>query len=395
VLPATHCDIVLADRGSQILEALYPGNDDFTPSTASVEHSVNRLPIANDDTATISEDQPLIVNTTNGVVSNDEDPDGDTLGIADPGPRTADGIGGNVVLYYNGSYEYTPPPDANGDATFEYTLTDGLEDAIAPATVTIHVRPVNDPPAFSLAASPHFGAGPPGVRQTPGFATMTSSGPGESDHVLAWHVRTIADPSGVLSGAATIALDGTLSTPLSGEAGTATLAVSLQDDGGTDNGGDDTSAEQTFTVTVDAGTDLSVSIFDGTDFLAGGGSAIYEITVRNVGGENVTSARATIGASANLSDLEWTCEAFDGATCTASGAGIVSDTLSLPAGSSAVYELTANVAANPELPAEITASIAVLAGPADFDPANDSAHDVDAVGIFQDGFDPPQTPPGR
>jgi hypothetical protein len=364
-------------------------------STASVEHSVNQLPIANDDAATINEDQPLIVNATNGVLANDVDPDGDTLVVADPGPRTADGIGGNVVLFYDGSYEYTPPPDANGDATFEYTLTDGLEDAIAPATVTIHVRPVNDPPAFSLASSPHFGAGPPGLRQTPGFATMTSSGPGESDHVLAWHVRTIADPSGVLSGAATIALDGTLSTPLSGEAGTATLAVSLQDDGGTDNGGDDTSAEQTFTVTVDAGTDLSVSIFDGTDFLAGGGSAIYEITVRNVGGENVTSARATIGASANLSGLEWTCEAFDGATCTASGAGIVSDTLSLPAGSSAVYELTANVAANPELPAEVTASIAVLTGPADFDPANDSAHDVDAVCIFQDGFDPPRVTPGR
>jgi hypothetical protein len=213
--------------------------------------------------------------------------------------------------------------------------------------------------------------------------------------VLAWHVRTISDPSGVLSGAATIALDGTLSTPLSGQGGMATLAVSLQDDGGTDNGGNDTSSEQTFTVTVDAGTDLSVSIFDGTDFAAGGSAAIYEITVRNLGGEDVTSARATIGVSANLSELEWTCEAFDGATCTPSGTGIVSDMLTLPSGSSAIYELTANVAANPEFPAEITATITALTGATDFNPANDSAHDVDAVGIFQDGFDPPQMPPGR
>jgi hypothetical protein len=395
VLPDTSCDIVLTQRGAQTLVATYLGNDDFVSSNASAGQIVNELPIANADEASTNEDQPFTVNASDGVLANDEDPDGDTLVVADPGARSAGGIGGDVVLFYDGSFEYTPPPNANGDATFEYTLSDGLEDASAPTSVTIHVRPVNDPPTFSLAANPHFGAGPAGVRETPGFATMTSSGPGESDHVLAWNVRTISDASGVLSGDATIALDGTLSTPLSGHGGTAMFAVSLTDDGGTDSGGSDTSVEQTFTVTVSAGADLSVSIFDGTDFVAGGGTAIYEITVRNLGGDNVTSARATIGASANLTELEWTCTAFDGATCSASGTGTVSDTLSLTAGSSAVYELTASVSANPELPAEVDATIAALTGATDFNPANDSAHDLDTTGIFEGGFDPPQTPPGR
>jgi len=394
-LPDNRCDITLTQRGPLTLVASYAGNDDFAPSNAFAEHSVNQLPVANADEATTNEDQPFTVNASDGVLANDEDPDGTSLVVADPGTRTADGIGGTVLLKYDGSYEYTPPPDANGDATFEYTPSDGLEDAAVPATVTIHVRPVNDPPAFSLATNPHFGPGPAGVHETPNFAHMTSAGPGESDTVLAWHVRTVSDPSGVLTGSATIALDGTLSTPLSGQGGTATLAVALQDDGGTDNGGNDTSAEQTFQVIVSPGTDLSVAIYDGTDFVAGGVVAIYEITVRNLGGDDVTSARATIGASANLSDLEWTCAAFDGATCSTSGVGAVSDTLTLPAGSSAVYELTANVSANPELPAEITASIAALTGATDFNPSNDSAHDVDAVGIFEDGFDPSQTAPGR
>ena len=395
VLPETSCEIVLTERGSQTLVAFYEGNDDFVAANAFAEQSVNQLPIAIDDETSTNEDQPFTVNATDGVLGNDEDADGTTLVVADPGPRTAGGIGGDVLLLYDGSYEYTPPPDANGDATFEYTPSDGLEEAPAPARVTIHVRPVNDPPEFSLGPNPHFGPGPAGIHQTPGFATMTSSGPGESDNVLAWHVRTISDPSGVLSGDATIALDGTLATPLSGHGGTATLAVSLTDDGGTDNGGNDTSPEQTFTVTVSAGADLAVSIFDGTEFVAGGGTAIYEITVRNLGGDDVTSARATIGASANLSGLAWTCVASDGATCSASGTGIVSDTLSLPSGSSAIYELTANVAPNPELPAEITATIAALTGATDFNPANDTAHDVDATGIFADGLDPPEAPPGR
>jgi hypothetical protein len=296
-------------------------------------------------------------------------------------------------VFYDGSYEYAPPPDANGDATFEYTPYDGLENAAAPATVTIHVRPANDPPTISIPASLHLGPGPTGVRETPGFATMTSSGPGEDDQPLAWQIRTLSDPDGLFFGEASISLDGTLSTPLTGRGGTATLAVSLIDDGGTENGGNDTSAEQQFTLIVDAGADLSVYIVDGTSVVLGGGTATYEVWVRNLGPVDVTSARATFAASSNLFDLAWTCAPYEGATCSASGSGPVSDLLSLPRGSGAIYEVTASAIALPELPVETTATITLIAGAGDFNPANDTAHDIDATGLMQSGFDPPELPP--
>jgi hypothetical protein len=393
VLPATSCALAFTTRGVQQVAAHYPGNADFLSSDASSQHAINFQPIAADDEATTNEDQPFTVNATDGVLSNDEDPDGNELVVGDEGPRTAGGIGGIVTVFYDGSYEYAPPPDANGDATFEYTPYDGLENAPAEATVTIHVRPANDPPTISIPSSLHLGAGPFGVRETPGFATMTSSGPGENDQPLAWQIRTLSDPSGLFFGEPSISLDGTLSTQLTGRGGSATLAVSLIDDGGTENGGNDTSAEQTFTLTVDAGADLSISIVDGTELVTGGGIALYEVRVRNFGPVDVTSARATFATSANLSDLEWTCVPFGGATCSASGSGPLSDTLVLPRDSGADYEVTAHAIVLPELPVETTATITLLTGATDFNPANDTAHDVDVTGVMQGVFDPPYIPP--
>ena len=115
--------------------------------------------------------------------------------------------------------------------------------------------------------------------------------------------------------------------------------------------------------------------------------------MRNFGPVDATSAHATFAASANLSDFEWTCVPFDGATCTASGSGPVSDTLTLPRNSGADYEVTARAVVLPELPVVTTATITLLTGATDFNPANDTAHDVDVTGIMQGVFDPPYIPP--
>jgi len=392
-LPATSCALPFSVRGARQVAAHYLGNADFHPSDAFSNQDVNFQPVATDDEWTTNEDQPFTVNATDGVLSNDTDPDGNELVVGDEGPRTAGGIGGTVTVFFDGSYEYAPPPDANGDATFEYTPFDGLEDAAAPATVTIHVRPANDPPTISIPSSLHLGPGPFGVRETPGFATMTSSGPGEDDQPLAWQIRTLSDPSGLFYGEPSISLDGTLSTLLTGRGGTATLAVSLIDDGGTDNGGNDTSAESTFTLTVDAGADLAVFIVDGTGLVNGGGTALYEVWVRNLGPVDVTSARVTFAASANLSSFEWTCAPYNDATCSASGSGPVSDLMSIPRGAGAIYEITASAVMLPELPVETTATITLITGATDFNAANDTAHDVNVTGIMQGVFDPTVLPP--
>ena len=64
------------------------------------------------------------------------------------------------------------------------------------------------------------------------------------------------DNNGLFSGQPSILVDGTLSyTPAANANGSATVTVSLSDNGGTANGGFDTSGPQTFTISVDAVND--------------------------------------------------------------------------------------------------------------------------------------------
>ena len=50
-----------------------------------------------------------------------------------------------LTLNADGSFDYTPDADFNGDDSFTYFANDGQADS-APATVTITVNAVNDPP---------------------------------------------------------------------------------------------------------------------------------------------------------------------------------------------------------------------------------------------------------
>ncbi len=105
---------------------------------------VNDPPLAVNDAYNVNEDTTLTVNAANGVLSNDTDPDG-------PFPLTAELITGPtngtlVVFNTNGSFTYTPSSNFNGQDTFTYRARDGEGLASQPATVTITVLPVNDPP---------------------------------------------------------------------------------------------------------------------------------------------------------------------------------------------------------------------------------------------------------
>jgi uncharacterized repeat protein (TIGR01451 family) len=344
------------------------------------------VPIAVPDTYELYEDTPLTVTAANGVLANDSDSGGNPLTIVNTGAQTATGIGGTVALNADGSFSYAPPPNANGTAGFTYVVSDGFDTATG--TVTLTVDPVNDPPTFSLAQNPGFAPGTTGQLTVPNFATMTSPGPpDEHDNVLAWHVRTVSDPDGILGGPVTIATDGTLSAMLTGNGGVAELAVALQDDGGTAHGGNDTSPEQTFFISAGVGADLSIAIDDGTSFVEGGDAIGYVVTVRNAGPQTASGAHVSVALSSNLVDATWTCEASAGASCAAAGSGEIHDVATIPMNASIVYTLTATVLAVPELPTEADATVAPPGGTVDYDPNNDSASDVNAVGIFHDGFD--------
>ncbi len=114
--------------------------DTFRVTVTAVED----VPVATDDSYTTTEDTVLTVNATNGVLANDNDPDGDTLTVT----LVTDVSSGTLTLNTDGSFTYTPNANFFSTDTFTYTVNDGTDDSNT-ATVTITVTAVNDAPTAS------------------------------------------------------------------------------------------------------------------------------------------------------------------------------------------------------------------------------------------------------
>ncbi|MBK9035747.1 MAG: tandem-95 repeat protein [Myxococcales bacterium] len=99
---------------------------------------VNDAPIAVDDALAANEDVAAAIATA-ALLANDTDVDGDTLTIT----AVAAATNGTVDLAGD-TITFTPPANFVGDATFEYTVSDGTDTDTA--TVTLAVGGANDPP---------------------------------------------------------------------------------------------------------------------------------------------------------------------------------------------------------------------------------------------------------
>ncbi|MGH8975636.1 MAG: Ig-like domain-containing protein, partial [Acidimicrobiia bacterium] len=103
-------------------------------------YAVNDAPVAAADTYDVEEDTTLSVDDDPpGVLDNDSDVDDDpiTASVVSP-PAT-----GTLAFRPDGTFDYTPEPDANGTVTFTYQASDGAADS-SPAVVTLNVIPFND-----------------------------------------------------------------------------------------------------------------------------------------------------------------------------------------------------------------------------------------------------------
>jgi VCBS repeat-containing protein len=155
--------------------ANFNGSDSFTytatdgtspsaPATVTINvAAVNDPPVVVNDAYSATEDLPLTVPAP-GVLSNDSDPDGNsiTAGLFTPPAN------GTVTLNPNGSFTYTPNANFNGTDSFTYKATDGVTASATAATVTINVAPVNDPPvavndAYSTPQNTLLTVAAPGV----------------------------------------------------------------------------------------------------------------------------------------------------------------------------------------------------------------------------------------
>jgi uncharacterized delta-60 repeat protein len=190
-----------------------------------------------------------------GVLANDSDPDGEPVTAAlVTGPAH-----GSLTLNSDGSFTYAPTQYFNGTDSFTYMANDGSLNSNV-ATVNIMVNFVNQAPSFVAGPNQTIleGAGPQTVS---GWATAISPGPqSESNQTLSFLVST--NNSGLFAAAPAIdpATGALTYTPAANVLGTATVTVQLHDNGGTANGGVDTSPPQTVTITVnDAVPTLSLS----------------------------------------------------------------------------------------------------------------------------------------
>jgi HD domain len=155
----------------------------------------------------------------------------------------------------DGTLTYTPAADAFGVAGVTVTASDdggttgGGIDTSSAVSFTITVQPVNDAPSFSLGGS-QLVLSALGAQEVPGFVSKVTCGPPNESSQRASLVVT-TDKPGLFLVPPAISSDGTLTyTPRLLGIGVATVSVYAVDDGGTANGGADTSAQQTFTITI-------------------------------------------------------------------------------------------------------------------------------------------------
>jgi hypothetical protein len=100
----------------------------------NVISNVNNPPVAVADSYQTEQDEMLKI-VASGVLSNDSDPDGDTISAV-PSSETTQ-FGGSVVISSNGSFTYAPPTGFVGTDTFTYTVTDGELNAQGTVSITV------------------------------------------------------------------------------------------------------------------------------------------------------------------------------------------------------------------------------------------------------------------
>ncbi|HTF21296.1 MAG TPA: Ig-like domain-containing protein [Chryseolinea sp.] len=212
----------------------------------------NSFPVANDDAATVNEDEMVVID----VADNDSDADGTLLAgsvdmdFSTPLNQGAKSTPEGAWLYVQGNrVSFKPIPDFNGTATLEYTVTDDKYIVSNPATITVTVTPVNDLPSFTKGADQFVNEGS-GPQLVNGWATVLSSGP--PDEALQELTFSLSNDNNALFAVQpSIDANGDLTyTSANNTSGSAIVSVVLSDNGGTANGGVNTYTTQTFTITV-------------------------------------------------------------------------------------------------------------------------------------------------
>ncbi|MFC3193912.1 Ig-like domain-containing protein, partial [Marinicella sediminis] len=232
-------DADYCNDGSPTDDFSYTVNGGSSATVAVTVTCEDDAPVALPDSYAILEDA---VTTGLTVLDNDDDVDGDPLVIGSVGSAS------HGLAQINGTViDYTPDADYCGNDDFTYTISGGNTVA-----VNVTVTCVNDQPDFALNNVIHVM-----VDQAVGLAPQLVAcqfdfGPDNEDLVQSvedFLVNVASDDDNILS-AVDVANDGLLSYTFTGNSGEAVIELQMQDDGGTDNGGLDTSVSRNLVIKV-------------------------------------------------------------------------------------------------------------------------------------------------
>jgi hypothetical protein len=233
------------------------GGDPGTPPTGS---GGGTLTAADDRYTTLEGASRTLTVQAPGVLGNDR-VDG-TAGVGLEAGLVSGPAHGQLELRPDGSLSYTP--EAGWFGTDRFTYRASLDGAgSADADVALEIEPVNDSPAFTAGPDQSAnreekfgkdddeddGHGHGREVTVEGWATDITPGPAnEADQAVTFLVE-VTSGRDVLSGTPSVSPSGTLRYTPAHE-GTARVEVRLQDDGGTANGGQDTSPAHTLIIVV-------------------------------------------------------------------------------------------------------------------------------------------------
>jgi VCBS repeat-containing protein len=216
-------------------------------------------PVASDGGFTINEDSGTHNSILVGSVSTATDPlNAPTFGLA--GTAATKGVV-TITDPVTGAFTYTPNANANGTDTFQFQVTDSHGVTSAMKTVTVTINPVNDVPRFHVGPDQTV-IEDAGNQSTTFFATnvlpASLDATDEFNQTIDFIVTN--DNNALFSEQPTISSVGTLVFKGAPNAsGSAVVTVRIHDNGGTANGGVDTSETQTFTIHITPVEDAPVA----------------------------------------------------------------------------------------------------------------------------------------
>ncbi len=206
--------------------------------------------------------------------------------------------------------------------------------------------PVNDAPSATILGDLTHPGGTTGLQTVTGFASAISPGPmDEAGQTVTLLVDKASDTNDVLSSIA-ITQGGELSYTLTGASGSAIVRLTVTDDGGTANGGQDRSLQE-FRIVVGDSYDLSLRMTVGGDFKQGaqpdkGSLRTYIVSVTNHGPGNATGIQLSVPVPAGFVGMMWNCTTPAGVCEPNMGIEAVSTQLDLNSAQTASITISGN-----------------------------------------------------